>query len=79
LSVIIKNREYRDTQEGYLKNLLLSARKHARNMKKNGRLDAGVYQLTNDDIFSLWEIQKGLCYYSKIPMVTKNALTGRPV
>lgn len=36
-----------------------------------GRIAAGVCTLNTDDISSLWDGQRGLCYYSGIPMVLK--------
>lgn len=66
-----KIRVYRDTHEGYLKMLLLEAEKRARKRQKQGRIEAGICNILFNDIIELWEKQKGLCYYSKLPMVTQ--------
>lgn len=65
-----KIREYRDTYEGYLKSLVLSSQNSARNRKNKGRIEAGICEITFDDVDELWKQQHGLCYYSKIPMMT---------
>lgn len=40
-------------------------------VQEQGRIEAGICNLQFNDIIELWEKQKGLCYYSKLPMVTQ--------
>ena len=62
--------KYNSSLKGYLKNLLKSARGNV-NRKAEHREEARVYDLVYDDILEVWERQDGLCYYSKIQMVTQ--------
>jgi hypothetical protein len=60
--------EYHNTLNGVLRVLLGSSKVTAKKRLDKGRLDAGMYNITFEDLKELWKIQKGLCYYSKIPM-----------
>ena len=60
--------EYVKTLKGYLVKLLAAAKSDAKKRFGNGRIDAGTFDITTDDLNDLWENQKGLCYYSKLPM-----------
>lgn len=66
----IINDKYRNTQTGYLKNLLKNAKKSSISRINKGRVEAGTFTITYDDVFEIWNLQKGLCYYSNIPMIT---------
>lgn len=73
-SVCSKKRtnDYRDTYSGYLNNLLYNAKINAQKRKVRGRLAAGYFNITINDLVELWDKQKGLCYYSHIPICTTN-------
>lgn len=60
--------EYRKTLKGFLGKLLKDARKDAKSRLNKGRIEAGIFDITYSDLEALWKNQKGLCYYSKLPM-----------
>jgi hypothetical protein len=65
----IKYREdYIKTLNGYFVKLLAAAKGDAKKRTVKGRVDAGIFDITVDDLNDLWNNQKGLCYYSKLPM-----------
>ena len=64
-------KEYRNTFDGFMKSLYNAAKNSAKERFKKGRILAGEFTLKHDDIFEQWDLQNGLCYYSKIPMITK--------
>jgi hypothetical protein len=59
---------YIKSLKGYLKKLLIGAKNHAKVRLSNGRIEAGVFELTFEDIEALWKNQDGKCYYSSIQM-----------
>jgi hypothetical protein len=67
----IKCRDNKNTQKGYFVNILSVAKKSAYKKGEKNRLEAGIFDLTIEDIRNLWNKQKGLCYYSNIPMITR--------
>ena len=64
----IKDDNYRKTLTGCLLGLLRGAKSHAKTRLANGRFDAGIFELTFDDIKNLWKNQDKKCYYSGIKM-----------
>lgn len=64
-------RAYANTFGGFLNQLFRTAKKNAIKRVSKGRQSAGKFEITVDDIHKLWKKQNGLCYYSKIPMVTQ--------
>ncbi len=60
--------EYRKSEAGVFKLLLMSAKNGARLRKERGRLEAGVCDITEKDIRDQYYKQNGLCYYSGIKM-----------
>jgi hypothetical protein len=61
-------KEYIKTLKGYLVKLLSAAKSDSQKRLTKGRIEAGIFDITTDDLNNLWENQKGLCYYSKLPM-----------
>lgn len=59
---------YKFTLIGCLRTLLKSAKSNAKKRFNKGRIDAGVFDLTFENIECLWNSQDGKCYYSNIPM-----------
>lgn len=59
-----KLKNSRNKQKGFLKGLL----SHAKSSSKHRKNDCP--SITYEDILQIYNNQKGLCYYSKIPMVT---------
>jgi hypothetical protein len=59
----IRHSEYRKTLRGFLLKLLKDARKDAKYRLDKGRIEAGLYDITYNDIEALWKNQNGLCYY----------------
>lgn len=55
----------KNSQKGFLKGLLTNAKNNSKNRKKECS-----FSITYDDILSIYNDQNGLCFYSKIPMVT---------
>lgn len=53
-----------NTHDGFLKNLVRGAKKNAKKHERDFSLNALF-------IFNLWERQQGKCYYTGIPMVTR--------
>ena len=65
-------RSYKNTKEGFMKNCVRAAKYHAAKRLKKGRIEAGTFDLTYEDVVKKWDEQGGLCYYSHIPMVTSS-------
>lgn len=63
-----RTREYRNTFNGFMKQLIDSARKNARTRSVKGRTDAGSFDLTFEYVIAIWNQQNGKCYYSGIQM-----------
>lgn len=61
--------EYRNTQGGYLKNLVKNAKLNSKRRSED-RPDAGTFDITYDDILEMWKSQQGRCYYSNVPLKT---------
>ena len=64
-------REKRNTRDGFLNCIFQNAKMHAKVRLEKGRVEAGICDITRQDIDDLWETQEGKCYYSNIPMVTR--------
>jgi hypothetical protein len=60
---------YVKTPRGKCVRLLCDARKHSVWRREKGRSEAGTYDLSLEDIASLYTRQKGLCAYSGRPIV----------
>lgn len=56
------------TIKGFAVRLADSARTHAREMTKQGRINAGYCHVLAQDVVDMWEEQVGLCCYSGLPM-----------
>jgi len=61
----------KNTENGFLGNLTREASKSAKTRAKKDRIEAGICTITSKDVKDLWKEQNGLCYYSGIPMKTK--------
>jgi hypothetical protein len=60
--------ERRNTFDGFFAKLLISARSNANHRLRNGRIEAGVCDITKEDLINIWNKQNGRCYYSGIQM-----------
>lgn len=60
--------KYSLTLIGNLRSLLRHAKFNAKKKLAKDRIDAGVFELSIDDIQDLWKKQDGRCYYSNIQM-----------
>ena len=60
--------DYRSTLKGCVTTLLASAKKHAATRKEKRTDQSGEFTLVRKDLFDIWENQKGLCFYSGIPL-----------
>lgn len=54
--------------DAFLKNLWYHVKNNAKNRLNNGRLDAGTFEITFNDLKELYTKQNGLCFYSQYPM-----------
>lgn len=62
---------YRQTLTGCLSHLVSSAKQHANRLgTKKGREEAGVFEITPEDLEQKFEEQDGKCFYSGIPLQT---------
>ena len=59
----------RNTFDGFMGIILTSAEKHANFHLSKGRKEAGIFDLTLEQLVYLWARQNGKCYYSGIPIV----------
>lgn len=59
---------YYNTLNGSLHMLLSSSRWSAQKRYNKGRIEAGKYDISFDNLKDLWKQQDGKCYYSGIPM-----------
>jgi hypothetical protein len=67
----IINDKYRNTQVGYFKKLLKAARRNSR-IRGIERPEAGIFDISYDNILDIWKTQDGKCYYSNVPMKTNS-------
>ena len=67
----IRSNKYRNTFKGFFNSLLCSSRSTSKKRKNKGRLDAGICDLTIDEIIEIYNKQNGRCYYSNIRMNPK--------
>lgn len=65
---IRKTNYINSNKKAFLKNLLCNAKTNAKQRTCKGRIDAGYFDLIYQDLESLYDSQKGLCYYSHYPM-----------
>jgi hypothetical protein len=63
---------YNNTQKGTFKRLVASAKFSAEYRKSKGRKEAGIFELTEQDIKQQYDKQNGICYYSGIKMNINN-------
>ena len=70
---VLQTNEYRSTFKGFLVALLSDAKNRAKQRKANGRIEAGVFNLTLQQLFDIYKKQDGKCYYSSIKMNMKTA------
>ena len=61
----VNNKQYYEIY--YSKNK--SAKRNALKRLNKGRILAGEFTITEDDIYKQWDLQNGLCWYSNIPMI----------
>lgn len=65
--------QYKYTFNGAINALLHNCRRNAKKRADNGRISAGIFNITYHDVLSLWKNQEGKCYHSGMPMnYTKN-------
>ena len=67
----IINMEKKNTFDGFMQKLLTDAKSSAKRRLNKGRLEAGICNLTKDQLITLWTNQNGKCYYSGIQMNTR--------
>jgi len=56
------------TSDGYWKIMLNNAKNHSKSRKEKGRIEAGIFNLSIEDLENKWKKQNGKCYYSDIKM-----------
>lgn len=61
-------KEYRKTFNGFFQNLLSACINASSKRRQKGKIEAGIINITRNDLQNLWKKQEGLCYYSKIKM-----------
>jgi len=54
---------------GYWNVILNNARLHSKERLKKGRIDAGICNISLENLEDKWKLQKGKCYYSNIDMI----------
>lgn len=59
---------YHYTLTGAIKVCLSNSKNSAQKRLKGNRKEAGIFNLTYDNIMRLWNLQNGRCYHSGIPM-----------
>lgn len=64
----ISSQEYHNTFNGFFTKLLTDARKSASRRLANGRVEAGMFNITRENLLTIWNKQNGKCYYSDIQM-----------
>lgn len=65
-----RRKEYRSTESGYFKCMAIRMKLSAASREEKGRNSAGVCEIDHTFLIKLFHEQKGLCYYSGLPMVT---------
>ena len=70
----ISKRDYRDTLKGAVQQLLDSAKRNAKARGKMGRTDAAQVDIDGAYLQSIWDQQKGRCYYLDVPMQSVSGL-----
>lgn len=68
LKIHKNNRRDKSSLYGFLKSILHNSKGTAKNRLRKGRIEAGIHSIIFDDLMELWNNQKGLCYYSNLPM-----------
>jgi len=66
---LIANKKWTESKISYFKHLCNSLRANAKKRKNKGRIDAGIITIDHEYLISLFDEQKGLCYYSGLPLV----------
>jgi hypothetical protein len=66
----IRVKKYQNS-DGYWNVMLNNAKTHSITRKEKGRIDAGVCNLTLEDLQNKWNFQNGKCYYSNIKMIKR--------
>ncbi len=61
--------DYYTTQKGWFAHMFNNAQGNARTRRLKRGDQSGVFEITIDDIEDMWTEQKGLCYYTGVPMV----------
>lgn len=56
------------TLKRFFQRIRVSSERHSKERYDSGRLEAGTCSITTENLFELWNKQKGLCFYSGIPM-----------
>ena len=65
----MKDFMHRSTFDGFMRVLAGNARNNSRTGSDSRTEDRRTYTINSDYLKDLWESQKGLCHYTKIPMV----------
>lgn len=60
------------TINDFLQKLISHANEHAKERLNNGRIEAGVCNLTKNDLITIWNKQNGKCFYSGIQMTPES-------
>jgi hypothetical protein len=63
------SKAHRETPLGALKKMISRAKSHMTRRNSTRNVRDGEFEIDYDFLVSVWEQQKGLCYYSDIPMV----------
>ena len=63
-----RSAQYRKTTNGHMHALYNQAKRHAKDRLNKNRDEAGKFEIEFTDLENLYKKQKGLCYYSGIPM-----------
>lgn len=71
MSKSIKSTRNGDTFNGFMRILLNRAKDTAKKRLNKGRKNAGIFDLTRQQLIDLYNKQNGRCYYSNIVMSTK--------
>lgn len=67
----IYDKSRRNSKLGFLSNLVITSRQSASKRMNKGREEAGVNKIDVKILMNKWDTQKGLCYFSNIPMEHK--------
>ena len=64
---------YNLTFNSFIRTIYHTCKKNSKTKLKKGRIVAGTFNITKQELINLYHKQNGLCYYSNIMMNTKPA------